>query len=201
MDIKITVGNKQVETTMLSVREYLSIINDADEMIPKIIFNKIGQPLPKHLTEQALIKLIAISKKKVIKMKSECTLCHKENKFEVHPDTVCVSDGLGLSHVAGGMVINMRYPMMFEDRDMFEMIDRCIVSFEYADQLFKWENSTENEKDILFKHLTFSDIEAIVEKLQSPQVYAAVPIECECGNQYPAVINGASKLLDSLGVK
>ena len=34
MDIKITVGNKQVETTMLSVREYLSIVNDADEMIP-----------------------------------------------------------------------------------------------------------------------------------------------------------------------
>lgn len=201
MDIKITVGNMPVKTKMLTVREYLLIVNDPDNQIQNVIFDKIGMELPKHLTEQALIKLVALSKRKVIKMKSTCPICSAENKFEILPENIQVTDGSGLTHRAGNILINLRYPMMFEDRDIFEMIDRCIVSFEYADQMFKWENSSEAEKDVLFRHLQFSDIEAMAEKLQSPHVYAATPINCVCGNQYPAVVNGASKILESLGVK
>lgn len=201
MDIKITVGSESVKTTMLTVKEYLSLVSDPDNSIPSLILNKIGKPLPKHLAEQALIKLVALSKRKTIKMKSKCVICEHENKFEISPDNVQVTDGIGLTHRVGSITVNLRYPMMFEDRDVFEMIDRCIVSFEYADQKFVWEKSSEAEKDVLFRGLTFADIQDIASKLQSPHVYAATPIVCVCGNQYPAVVEGSESILESLGVK
>lgn len=204
MQIKITIGGKTVDTRMLTVREYLGIIEayqagSPENAVNDAIESRFGE-LPKHLAEQAFIELVALSKNKTIKLKTNCT-CGKEHKFELNPNAIGVTESPKLDYRVGGLVIHLRHPKMFEDRDHFEMLDRCIVSFEYDDQITKWGEATDAEKDLVFRHLTFDHIREMIHRLVSCRIYAAVPVVCECGNQWPAVIEGPDAILEALGVK
>ncbi|APU01980.1 baseplate hub assembly chaperone [Aeromonas phage Riv-10] len=204
MQIKMTIGGKAVETDMLTVSEYLGLvnsysINSPEEAVNQTIESRFGE-LPKHLAEQAFVKLVALSKRKQIKMKTKCT-CGIEHSFVVSPDAISVTSNDALTHRAGSVIINLRHPKMFEDRDPFEMVDRCLVSFEHDGQVISWDNASDLEKDLLFKQLHIDDIRQIVGKLSANKIYAVVPLSCECGNQWPAVIEGPGAILGALGVK
>lgn len=200
MNIKMTIGGKPTTTKMLSINEYLSIVNssDKDEAVLEVIQRRFGD-LPKHLAEQAFIKLVAMSKNKKIKMATECT-CGVKHKFELPVDNILVTDNTDLTYKVGSVIINMRHPMMFEDRDVFELIDRCIVNFEHEGQIYDWLTCSENEKDIIFRMMNSNDIVSMADKLRSNKVYAGAPISCECGNNWAAVIEGPKAILEALGV-
>ncbi|UOX40569.1 baseplate hub [Aeromonas phage GomatiRiver_11] len=206
MRTKIKIGLTEHDVKMASVKEYITLVSSykegrAHEFVPEFLESRFGK-LPKHLAEMGLIKLIARSRRKEIKMEHTCQ-CGNKNRFTVDPDAIQVSVGSGLSHKTknGQMLFKLRYPELFEDKDHFDMLDRCIVSVEIDGQQYEWADASDNDKDMVFRGLDESDVTRMIKILLEPVLYVGQPVSCECGEVSPVVITGSNDILTAMGVK
>lgn len=201
VDIKI--GSNVVQCSLFSIKEYNAIVaarrdGTIKEILPEIIRERFGD-LPKHYAEQAFVKLFAMSKNKSLHLVKQCT-CSKQLEMTLSPDNINVAfDNHSLNFDFGRLKIKARYPEIFEDDDVFEMINRCIKSVELEGQVIEWGELSESEIEQVLGFLTFDNIKELVGVLTEPELYVVMPAKCSCGHSENVIIRGVDSILQQMG--
>lgn len=165
---------------MLTINEYIAFATaKANGTLKELqLIKDIAGDKPAALALQELICLLLTSRRRTITLDVQCE-CGKWHELEAGPENIFVTglskDTLELSFP--DMLLEFRYPRIFEDTDYATMIENCIVRVNDIE----WSDATAEERENVADALTFNRIREVISLLTSPQCYALKSAKCECG--------------------
>lgn len=202
-DIKI--GSELVHCRAFTLKEYLELITakqkgDIEPVVKRLIKEcTTAKNLNRQEAELLLVQLWAQSLGEV--NHENIWKCSCDNEIATHINLLHtqIDDPEDLWYTLSGIKVKFRYPELFADKSIAQMIAACIESVFVNGENIPVDELSAEEIDDLYSYITEKDIVAIKELLLRPTVYLAVPIKCpECGKTHAHVIRGLKEFFELL---
>lgn len=194
-DVKI--GSKVVNCKAFTLEQYRDLVTaklngNIESQVKALIAEcSNAKGLNRQETELLLVQLWAHSLGEVNHQNSWKCSCDNEIPVHINLLHTQIDDPEDLWYNLGNLRIKLRYPDIFEDKNVAQMIATSIESVFVNGENIAIEDLTEQEINDLYSIISEDDIIAIKELILKPTVYLAVPIKCDkCGASHVHVLRG-----------
>ncbi|QQG32140.1 baseplate hub subunit [Citrobacter phage CkP1] len=191
------IGSKTVQCRAFTLEEYKDLIKaKADGAIKTQVLKLIkdctnAKDLNKQESESLVVQLWANSLGEVNHQNTWVCSCGHEIVTPINFTFVQIDDPEDLWYSLAGFKIKLKYPKLFDDENIIQMIAESIESIYVNGETISVEELNDHEINDLHSAITEDDIIHIKEILLKPTVSLAVPIKCDkCGEQHIHVIKG-----------
>jgi hypothetical protein len=206
---KVAVGDKIIDCKSYTLREYTELVfskSGSKSETMKLVYadiiknNTNAGELNKHESELLLINLTANSEhEEVPELKYTCECGHTHYvKVDVKNAYIDGDDELE-AYTFPKFKLGLKWPKLWADDDVGQMIADCIDSIYVANEQISIEDLSDLELNDLYDAITESDIHSIKKILTAPKPVLPVSIKCpECGKRHVHVIKGFKEFLEIL---
>jgi hypothetical protein len=191
------IGSKTVQCRAFTLKEYKDLIEakmrgEVKDTVLELIKNCTNaKDLNRQESELLLVQLWSHSLGEVNHQNTWVCSCGHEILTSINFTFTQIDEPEDLWYPLAGFRIKLRYPKLFEDENIAQMIASCIEHIHVNGEMISVDDLNDREIDDLYSAITEDDIIRIKELLLKPTVQLAVPIKCEkCGEQHVHVIKG-----------
>lgn len=177
---------------LLTINDYIELATakTAGTISTCKVVEKHAGDLPVADALYKLATLLLKSRKRQLPLHHECK-CGKKHVLYADWTDVKVSKTVrDLTISCPGVVIEFRYPKIFEDLDYATMIERCIIRVNGIE----WDDTTKEERQNVLDALTFDVLKQIIDLLTEPQCFVAKTGLCDCGEPFTVIKSGYNLL-------
>lgn len=196
-NFEVSVSGSDIKCRAFTLEEYIKLINaKIDGKIPSVVNELIknctnARGLNRQESELLLIQLWAHSVGEV--NHENIWICPEghETLTSINFTSAQIDDPEELWYPLANFKIKFKYPKLFEDTNIAQMIAASIEHIHVNGETILVEELNEREINDLYSAITEEDIVRIKDMLLKPTVYLAVPVKCkECGATHVEVIKG-----------
>ena len=188
---QIKVEQKVINCRAFTFGEFQSLIEaKTDGRLAEAIYNVIRDctdidvsELPRHTAELIFLKVWIHSLNRVnIDHVWVCGECGAETPVTLNIDSAyTTSPDTDLFYDLGQVKMKFRYPRIFEDDDLMQMIITCTEYIVIGNDQYTLDDLDETDFDKVLTMINDTAVTEIIDMLLAPSVVLAVPIKCSCG--------------------
>lgn len=190
-------GSKIINCRAFTLSDYRDLIEAKQNgTIQEVVERILGEctdarDLTKQQAEFVLVNLWAQSLGEVNHQNAWVCSCGHEIPTAINFTQIQMDATEELWYDLTAFKIKLRYPRLFEDKNIAQMIASCIEYIFVDGEAISVDELNDNEIDDLYSAITEDDIKKISKLLLEPTIYTAIPIECDkCGESHVHVIRG-----------
>lgn len=192
----MTIDDQEIVCRAFTLDEYQEFMISRDNgTLKETIFNLLAACCPKahtlnkHQSELVIVNLWAHSIAQEHILDYTCS-CGKTQKVKVNFGHTQLTEHELQPYQLGNAKLHLRYPMLFEEQDKFDMVSQCIERIQVGAENLSIEELSEEEMSQLVGAITDTVVVEIAEHLLEPKPVLGVPVQCECGEHNVHVISG-----------
>ena len=194
---EVQINCSDIQCRAFTLEEYKELIDgkingNIDEVVKRLINNcTSARNLNKQESELLLIQLWSHSLGEV--NHENIWICPEghETLTPINFTSAQIDEPEELWYPLANFKLKLRYPKLFDDKNIAQMIATCIEYIYVNGETISIEDLNDKEIDDLYSAITEEDIIRIKNMLLKPTVYLAVPVKCQkCGATHVEVIKG-----------
>lgn len=191
------IGDKTISCRAFTLEEYLNLITAKNNgklkgAVQELIKNcTSAKDLNKQEAELLLVHLWSQSLGEVNHENTWKCTCGHESKVYINLLHTRIDDSDDLWYTLGDIKLKLRYPELFDDENVAEMIVKCMESVYSNGENININDLNEREINDLYAYITEQDVVNIKELLLKPTVNLSLPVKCEaCGENHIHTLRG-----------
>lgn len=193
----VSISGKEIQCRAFTLEEYKGLIDakingTVENAINELIKNcTTARDLNRQESELLLVKLWSHSVGEVNHENTwTCPEGH-ETLTSINFTSAQVDDPEDLWYPLANFRLKLRYPKLYEDKNIALMIASCIEYIYVNGETISVEDLNDKEIDDLYSAITTDDMQRMQDMLLKPTVHLAVPVKCKvCGATHVEVIKG-----------